>query len=91
MSIGSILDTLTIVSAILGAIYCLIKHRTHPGGRILESMIQKTLTASTIPTGFFLCICAFNPSLLEHVKDLGIYLAAAGLALLFVSFREIFN
>ncbi len=52
-------------------------------------MILKLVTASAIPTGVMLIVGAFNPELLKIVTDTGIYIAAGGVALLFVSIKEL--
>jgi hypothetical protein len=83
------LQQVTVACAVSGAIYCLIRHRANPSGRTLESVVLKLLAASTIPTGILLLACAFDTSLLRHVSDVGIYVAAAGVALLFVGVKEI--
>jgi hypothetical protein len=78
---------LTVGCAVLGAIIALIQHRKGDGLR-LETVVAKLLAASSVPTGFFLLACAFNTSLVSRLADLGLYLAAAGIALLYVSIKE---
>jgi hypothetical protein len=85
------LQQVTVGFAVFGAAYCLIKHRNNPSKRTLQSVILKLLAASTVPTGFLLLACAFNTSLLQRVSDVGIYVAAAGVTLLFVSVQEMLN
>lgn len=83
------LQQVTVACAVLGALYCLIRNRSNPAKRTLEEVLLKLLSASTIPTGLLLLACAFDNSLLKHVSDFGIYVAAAGIALLFVSIKEL--
>jgi hypothetical protein len=57
----------------------------------LNSIIEKTLAGSAIPTGFYLLACAFKPEWVKNVADLGLYLVAAGIALLYVSVSPFFG
>lgn len=54
-------------------------------------VVSKLLAASSLPTGVLLLASAFDKSLLVHVSDSGIYVAAAGVALLFVGIKELFK
>jgi hypothetical protein len=49
------------------------------------------LSASLIPTGVWLLLCAFDPTLLSEVSGLNLYLAVAGVALIFVAVRGIIS
>jgi hypothetical protein len=51
----------------------------------LDVVVGKLLSASLIPTGVMLVVCAFNTSLLASIADVGLYVAAAGIALLVVA------
>ncbi len=81
-SIGQV----NVAFAIAGAIFCLYRQRT---AATLQDVILKLVTASAIPTGVMLIVGAFNPELLKIVTDTGIYIAAGGVALLFVSIKEL--
>lgn len=83
------LQQVTVACAVLGAMYCLFKHRANPSNRTLEAVVLKLLAASTMPTGMLLLASAFDTSLLMHVSDVGIYVAAAGISLLFVGIKEL--
>ena len=91
MSLISSLPQVTVAFAIFGAIYCLVKNRANPPGRTLEMVVSKLLAASSLPTGVLLLASAFDKSLLVHVSDSGVYVAAAGVALLFVGIKELFK
>ena len=80
---------ITVGFAILGALFALMQQRKQPGGHQLEKVVVKLLAASSIPTGVLLLGCAFNASWIAKLNDLGIYLAAAAVALLFVSLKEL--
>lgn len=83
------LTQISIVFALVGVLYGLIKHRANPHGRDLEGILQKLLAASSVPTGILLLACGFNTSLLDYVTDVGLYVTAAGVALLYVAVKEI--
>jgi hypothetical protein len=57
----------------------------------LGKVISKMLAGSAIPTGAYLLFCGFRPEFVKELHDLGLYLAAAGLALLFVSAKEMWT
>lgn len=54
-----------------------------------EHMLSPALAAATLPTGIALIVCAFSPNHANKLESLGINLAVAGLALLFLAFHEI--
>jgi hypothetical protein len=55
----------------------------------LEGVVGKLLAASALPTGILLLGCAFNTNWISKLSDLGIYLLAAAVALLYVSLKEL--
>lgn len=67
----------------------LIQQWNQPGDHKLEKLIVKLLAGSSVPTGILLLGCAFNEAWIPKLNDLGTYLAAAGVALLFISIKEI--
>jgi len=77
----------TVGVALLGAGVALIRERGKPD---LVDLISKLLAASAIPTSMYLLASAFNPAWVQKLSDVGLYLAAAGLALLYVSLKELF-
>jgi hypothetical protein len=54
----------------------------------LEQMLAPALAAGTLPTGVALIVCAFIPNYANKLESLGINLAVAGLALIFLAFHE---
>jgi hypothetical protein len=76
---------ITVACAICGAIIALIQKRS------LEGVVGKLLAASAVPTGIVLVGCAFDSSLITKLSDLGLYLLAAAVALLYVSLKELFR
>ena len=83
------LTQITVGFAILGAIVCIALNRSNLASLKLEEVVLKILGASAIPNGVLLLAAAFDDSLLKRVSDAGIYLVAAGAALLFVSVKEL--
>jgi hypothetical protein len=81
------LQHVTVASAILGAAYAAIRYRATLS---LEIVVGKLLAASSIPAGLFLLACAFDTTLASKLSgDLGLYFGAAGVALLYVSVKEL--
>jgi len=83
------LAQVTVGFALLGGVIALLRHRGNPTKLTLETVLGSLLAASSIPSGLFLLGCAFDSSLIKHLSDLGLYLAAAGVALLYVSIKEL--
>jgi hypothetical protein len=83
------LKQLSVACAILVFIATLLRSRLRGNPHSLDKLISKLLAGSAIPTGVFLIICAFKTDLMAKLTDLSLYLAAAGLALLYVSVKEI--
>lgn len=80
------LPQLTVGFALLGGIVALIRHRKNIS---LEAILVNLLAASSIPSGLFLLWCAFDSTQINRLNDLGLYLAAAGVALLYVAAKEL--
>jgi hypothetical protein len=57
----------------------------------LESHMKKAAAAGTIPTALLLIWGAVDPSLISQLSGLNVPIAAAGLALLYISARTIFT
>jgi hypothetical protein len=84
--LAQLLPQLTVGFALLGGVVALIRHRARPP---LEAVLGSLLAASSIPPGLLLLGCGFNSDLIKHLNDLGLYLAAAGVALLYISIKEL--
>jgi hypothetical protein len=80
------LPQLTVGFALLGGIVAVVRHRK---SLTLEVVLGNLLAASSIPSALFLLWCAFDASQLVRLNDLGLYLAAAGVALLYVATKEL--
>jgi hypothetical protein len=80
------LSQLTVICAIAGACFSLVFRRNGKSPP-LEVVVTKLLCASLIPIGVMLMLCAFDTSLLALVADAGLYIAAAGIALLVVAIK----
>ena len=77
--------------AILTFFVALIVKKLDGQSAHLDDLIRRALSASAIPTGIILIACAFDPSLLGSLTGLNIYIAIAGMTLLFVAGKGIFG
>jgi hypothetical protein len=57
----------------------------------LDGLLSRVLAGSSIPTGVLLVICAFDNALLVQANEIGLYIAAAGLMLIYLSIQELFD
>lgn len=80
------LAQLTVGAALVGGIVAVIRYRT---SLTLEAVLASLLAASSVPSAVVLLWCAFDSSQINQLNDLGLYLAAAGVALLYVSVKEL--
>jgi hypothetical protein len=55
----------------------------------LESHMRKAAAAGAIPTAFLLIYGAFDPAIIAQLSGLNVPIAAAGLALLYISARTV--
>jgi hypothetical protein len=55
----------------------------------LEELITRVFAASAIPTAVVLLTCAVEPKIIQSLQGLNIYIAAAALVLLFVSWSNL--
>lgn len=55
----------------------------------LYELISLSLTASTIPTGILLVLCAFDTRLILEFQGIGVFLAIAGLTFLYTIINKI--
>lgn len=85
------LQQLSVGCAIICFLVVFIRNRYKGRATTLDVLLPKLLAGSAVPTGFFLLICAFEPTLVNKLTDLSLYLAAAGIALLYVSIKEIIS
>lgn len=80
----------SVIFAILGFIYTsgrLLKKKREIK---LESLLLGAFSGSTIPTGFVLIWGAFDIEVILKLQDgLNVHIAAAGLALLYISFSSL--
>ena len=70
--------------------FLIINHRKGKPNN-LGILLAQLFSASAIPVGIWLIVCAFQPALVQLLPDIGLYLAAAGLSLLYVSYKGIFS
>lgn len=57
----------------------------------LDGLLLRVFAGSSIPTGVLLIICAFDSGVLATANSIGVYIAAAGLTLIYLSVREVFD
>lgn len=55
----------------------------------LDWIVPKAFAASAIPTGVLLLVCAFKPAVIAQLTGLNIYIAAAGLVLIYISWTTV--
>ena len=53
----------------------------------LEELVVRSFSTSAIPTAVVLLVCAFKPALLSQLSGFNIYIAVAGLVLLYRSVK----
>ena len=83
------LQQISVACALVVFLFVLIRNHRQKKPHSLERLLAKLLAGSALPTGTFLILCAFDTSLVSKLTDLNLHLAAAGMALLFVSVKEI--
>jgi len=79
-------------SITLGIIFFLIPlyiNRKRKKKNILADLMVIGFGGASVPTGLALIYCAFDPSKLSKLSDVGIYIAFSGLALLYIAFITI--
>ena len=64
---------------------CLVDHRTVS----LEGMLMPAMSAASLPAGVALIICAFSPSYVSKLESINVYLAMAGIALLYFAIQSV--
>jgi len=84
------LERISICVALLCLVHALIVGHRNGKQMPLERLLSRALAGSAIPPAVFLLICAFDKDQIKKLNELGIYLLAAGVALLYVSLSEIF-
>ncbi len=90
-SIAKHLDAITVVSGTAVFLSIWLRNALSRQRSQLDDLISRSLAGSAIPTGLILLLCAFKPDLLLSLEGLNMYIAAAGLVLIFVSCRAIFE
>ena len=88
------IENVTNISVALGiiAFFSIITYNSYKGYPItLDDLLLRMLAASAMPTGFLLLVCAFDPLLISEFDGLNIHIAAAGLALLYISYEALFS
>jgi hypothetical protein len=85
------LQRLSVLCAVLVFVTVFVRGRMNGMAHPLDKLLSKLLAGSAIPTSIFLVVCAFDTTLITKLSDLSLYLAAAGVALLYVSVKEILS
>ena len=60
-------------------------------GAALETHLARLSAAGAVPTALVLVYAAFEPSIIAHLAGLNVPIAAAGLALLYISVKTVFS
>jgi hypothetical protein len=84
------LGKIVISAGLLTVIGLIIYRAIKKVGGDLQILVQKTLAAAAIPSGFALIICAFETSLIQKIYNAEVYLLVSGIAVLYVSLISIF-
>ncbi len=56
----------------------------------LDALLLQVLAAIAIPTGIALIICGLKPNLISELKGLNVYIALAGMTLIYLSIKAVF-
>lgn len=79
--------TLAVLSFIAGIVFDYVKKRSAG----LEVHLARVGAAGALPTGIILVYGAFEPSVITQLSGLNVPIAAAGLALIYISVKTIFK
>jgi len=72
------------------AFFCvLLRNRRSSQPIDLADLVNRSLAASMIPVGITLLVCAFEPGILSQLDGFGIYIAVAGLVLIYISINHL--
>ena len=77
--------SLAVVTFLVGVIVAFFRKTTEG----LEDHLIKAMAAGAIPTALVLVYGAFNPAIIAQLSGLNVAIAAAGLALLYISVKTI--
>lgn len=88
---GKILQIVSVSCSLLGCVGYVLRSYLRKRPVNLVRVLMVMLSASLIPTGVWLLLCAFDPTLLSEVSGLNLYLAVAGVALIFIAIRGIIS
>lgn len=81
------LNEISVLFALCTFFYISVKNYHNKVKATLEEVLAKGISASAIPTGLALLICAFDPSLLQGMSGFNIHIATAGFALIYISVK----
>ena len=76
------------ILAFLGGVAWDFKNKTSTA---LEVHLARAGAGGAIPTALVLILCAFRPEILSQLTGLNVPIAAAGLALLYISVKALFR
>ena len=86
-----ILGTLTVLFGIVAFLASLWINWRLGRRNSLSRLLGAGMGASAIPAGFVFLYCAFDPTALSQVSNTPIYIALAGLAVIFVAYQTFFE
>ena len=87
MDLQAYLTGASVALFIIGFVLTFAVRKTKKQPVNLEILLLKAIATSSIPAALLLLLCAFNPGLLQNLTGLNIYIAAGGLALLYLSYE----
>jgi hypothetical protein len=80
---------MSVGAALIVFLLSLWRNRSKGVAHSLEDLLVKMFSGSVIPVGAYLVLCGLDSRLVGQVSNVGLYLAAAGLALLYTSVNAI--
>jgi hypothetical protein len=95
--IGKLLPQLSVGAGIAGVVIRALILRSRNKGQAeakqkglqLDGLISAFYTAAAVPGALFLVACSFRPDWIKFLSDLYLALAAAGLAILYLAYRQL--
>lgn len=91
MSISYAIETASVLSGFAALVWFLVRDLRLHKRPDLPYLIEKLLTASSIPTALALLYCAIDAKVLMQLQGISIYVAVAGLATLYVALEGLLD
>ena len=88
-NLSLLLEVSTVLAGVLSFIILWIANLRAGRHNRLDALISAGVAGSSVPTGMVLIYCAFFPSAIAKLSGINVYVAFAGLALIFVAGKAI--